>query len=155
MPLATAATVAASASQTQMPRRGPAWPAVLKPPIAAAPSTSAGTAKPMSPTSTPITGSRNGPTAIAQTNSAEMSLGAVAAVGWLPELANATHIDGCQVPLETKDAVAESGPMEFVHRCHFCDWQRLASSPTILEPHCEQCGSLLDSGRLHELAPPG
>jgi hypothetical protein len=40
--------------------------------------------------------------------------------------------------------------MEFVHRCHFCGWQREASSPTILEPRCEGCGSLLDSGRVDD-----
>jgi hypothetical protein len=41
--------------------------------------------------------------------------------------------------------------MEFVHRCHFCDWQREAASPTILEPSCERCGSLLDSLRKDDL----
>jgi hypothetical protein len=42
--------------------------------------------------------------------------------------------------------------MQFVHRCHFCGWQREASSPTILEPSCRQCGSLLDSGRPDDTA---
>jgi hypothetical protein len=41
--------------------------------------------------------------------------------------------------------------MKFVHRCHFCGWQREASSPTILKPHCECCGSLLDSAREDEV----
>src|SRR3954453_20366531 len=44
--------------------------------------------------------------------------------------------------------------MEFVHRCHFCGWERLAGSPTILRPNCDQCGSLLDSGRREDFAPP-
>jgi hypothetical protein len=43
--------------------------------------------------------------------------------------------------------------MEFVHRCHFCDWQREAASPTILRPSCERCGSLLDSISKDELNP--
>jgi hypothetical protein len=43
--------------------------------------------------------------------------------------------------------------MEFVHRCHFCDSEREAGSPTILRPHCEGCGSLLDSGRREDFAP--
>ena len=43
--------------------------------------------------------------------------------------------------------------MEFVHRCHFCGWQREAPSPTILAPHCEHCGCLLDSGRPADFAP--
>jgi hypothetical protein len=45
--------------------------------------------------------------------------------------------------------------MEFVHRCHFCGWQREAESPTILEPHCETCGCLLSSGRPDQFAPHG
>lgn len=44
--------------------------------------------------------------------------------------------------------------MEFVHRCHFCGWQRLAASPTILRPNCDQCGSLLDSGKAEDFVPP-
>ncbi len=44
--------------------------------------------------------------------------------------------------------------MEFVHRCHFCSWQRQAPSPTILKPNCERCGSLLDSGRPQDFASP-
>ena len=43
--------------------------------------------------------------------------------------------------------------MEFVHRCHFCGWQREAHSPTILEPLCSTCGCLLDSGRPADFAP--
>ncbi|HEY1360417.1 MAG TPA: hypothetical protein VGF21_19100 [Thermoleophilaceae bacterium] len=42
--------------------------------------------------------------------------------------------------------------MEFIHRCHFCGWQRHAPSPTILQPHCGECGSLLDSGRPEDFA---
>jgi hypothetical protein len=44
--------------------------------------------------------------------------------------------------------------MEFVHRCHFCGWQRQAQSPTILSPQCDRCGSLLDSSKLNEPGPP-
>jgi hypothetical protein len=43
--------------------------------------------------------------------------------------------------------------MEFVHRCLFCGWQRDASSPTILSPHCERCGCLLSSGRPADFSP--
>ena len=42
--------------------------------------------------------------------------------------------------------------MQFVHRCYFCGWQRGASSPTILEPTCGDCGSLLSSKRADEVA---
>jgi hypothetical protein len=44
--------------------------------------------------------------------------------------------------------------MEFVHRCHFCGWERETHSPTILEPHCSRCGCLLDSGRREDFRPP-
>jgi hypothetical protein len=43
--------------------------------------------------------------------------------------------------------------MDVVHRCHFCGWQREARSPTILQPQCETCGSLLASGPPEESAP--
>jgi hypothetical protein len=43
--------------------------------------------------------------------------------------------------------------MEFVHRCHFCGWQRQSHSPTILKPHCANCGCLLASGRPEDFAP--
>src|SRR3954447_3680271 len=115
MVLATAAAVAASASQTQIARRARARPAVLNPASAAAPSTSAGTAKPMSPTSTPSTGSRNGPAAIASTNRAEISLCADSD-GFDSDRTIETHIDDWQVPLETNGLPAETGDMEFVHR---------------------------------------
>jgi hypothetical protein len=41
--------------------------------------------------------------------------------------------------------------MAYIHRCHFCGWQREASSPTILRPSCHGCGSLLDSVRADEV----
>ena len=33
--------------------------------------------------------------------------------------------------------------MEFVHRCHFCDWHREAASLTVSPPSCENCGCAL------------
>jgi hypothetical protein len=42
--------------------------------------------------------------------------------------------------------------MDFVHRCHFCGWQREARSPTILQPQCHACGCLLASGNPEEFA---
>jgi hypothetical protein len=50
-------------------------------------------------------------------------------------------------------ALAEIDRMEFVHRCHFCDWQRESHSPTILQPNCGNCGCLLASGRPEDFAP--
>ena len=31
-----------------------------------------------------------------------------------------------------------------VHRCSFCGWERPAASPTMLDPHCERCGCVLE-----------
>jgi hypothetical protein len=33
----------------------------------------------------------------------------------------------------------------WVHRCPWCDWSRNASSPTMIEPHCVDCGGLLEA----------
>src|SRR4051794_30930134 len=151
MPLASAARATAIDSQIQTARRARLPPAAPNPASAAIPRTSAGRAKAMSPMSTPSTGSRKGPAANASTNTAEMSL-------WDDcdelgvEPVNGPHIDFWQVPLETNAAAAESGCMEFVHSCHFCGWQRRAQSPTIVEPNCSGCGSLLDSGRAEDFA---
>src|SRR4051812_27980690 len=108
MPLATAATAAATESHTQTARREGALPAADRPASVASPSTSAGTAKPMSPTSTPSTGSRNGPAAIASTNRAEISLCADSD-GFDSDRTIETHIDDWQVPLETNGLPAETG----------------------------------------------
>jgi hypothetical protein len=40
--------------------------------------------------------------------------------------------------------------MDFVHRCHFCGWQREARSPTVLPPRCGRCGGTLTSIRREE-----
>ena len=37
-----------------------------------------------------------------------------------------------------------TGMEEWVHRCPLCEWSRQATSPTILQPRCENCGGLLE-----------
>lgn len=34
--------------------------------------------------------------------------------------------------------------MEFEHVCLFCDWRRPAHTLTMLRPHCERCGCVLE-----------
>ena len=35
--------------------------------------------------------------------------------------------------------------MSYVHHCNWCGWRRDAASPTLLAPHCPDCGCLLET----------
>jgi hypothetical protein len=35
--------------------------------------------------------------------------------------------------------------MRYIHRCVFCSWHRSGAAATMLDPHCERCGCLLEA----------
>jgi hypothetical protein len=48
-------------------------------------------------------------------------------------------------PLQERPGMDDSPSMEYEHHCGFCGWRREAASPTMLRPHCERCGCLLEA----------
>jgi hypothetical protein len=47
----------------------------------------------------------------------------------------------------------ERAVMRYAHRCLFCGFQREAASPTIVLPHCNRCGAILEAVEADRSAP--